>query len=136
MLEKYIEDFDGNKFVRDFAKKHDLTLTQARTFIEKRIPKENYYQTAIKEAITKRFPGAFVAKIAQGPYSYGGIPDLMVIYKGLYFGFEVKRPLLGEVSRIQLQTIAKIQKAGGTAAVVRWPEEAIAIIEQREGKAG
>ena len=63
-------------------------------------------------------------------YSQAGIPDIMMIYCGHYFGFEVKRPVVGVPSKLQEETIRKITAAGGTALFVRWPEEAIQAVEQ------
>lgn len=57
-----------------------------------------------------------------------------MIYKGHYFGFEVKRPVVGIRSKLQEQTVLKIREAGGTAEFVTWPEEAIAEVEKYEQK--
>ena len=89
-------------------------------------------QTKIKEALKKRYPDAFVVKISQGAYSQAGIPDVMFIKDGHYFGFEVKRPVVGIRSKLQEQTARMIQAAGGTAAFVCWPEEAIREVEEYE----
>ena len=105
---------------------------QALAELRKLIKKEGYYQTKIKEALKKRYPDAFVAKISQGAYSQAGIPDVMFIKDGHYFGFEVKRPVVGIRSKLQEQTAKMIQAAGGTAAFVCWPEEAIREVEEYE----
>jgi hypothetical protein len=69
-------------------------------------------------------------------YSEGGIPDVLAVVDGHYFGFEVKRPVVGEPSSLQEQTIRHIRRSGGTAEIVCWPEEAIRTIERwRNGKA-
>ena len=131
MLEKYEKNFDEKRFVDGYmAKKGIKTRKQAIAMLRKEIPRESYYQDKIKKEIKKRFPGAFVRKIAQGAYSEGGTPDIMVIWQVHYFGFEVKRPIIGEPSKLQEATIKAIQHAGGTAAVVCWPEEALKIIER------
>ena len=54
------------------------------------------------------------------------------IKDGHYFGFEVKRPVVGIRSKLQEQTAGMIQAAGGTAAFVCWPEEAIREVEEYE----
>ena len=52
-----------------------------------------------------------------GLYSTAGIPDVIVCYKGLFYGLEVKMP--GKyASDLQSATINKIQAAGGVAGVV------------------
>ena len=122
MLEKYEKNFDENEFVRSFMERKQIsTKKQALAELRKLIKKEGYYQTKIKEALMKRYPDAFVAKISQGAYSQAGIPDVMFIKDGHYFGFEVKRPVVGIRSKLQEQTARMIQAAGGTAAFVCWP---------------
>ena len=64
-----------------------------------------------------------------GPYSRRGIPDICAIIHGRFFALEVKRPDIGRLSNIQAQTIREIQRAGGIAAVVSYPEQALAIIQ-------
>lgn len=133
MLEKYEKDFDENEFMRSFMERKQIsTKKQALAELRKLIKKEGYYQTKIKEALKKRYPDAFVVKISQGAYSEGGIPDVLMIKDGHYFGFEVKRPVVGIRSKLQEQTARMIQAAGGTAAFVCWPEEAIREVEEYE----
>ncbi len=134
MLENYIKDFNPAKFIRDFQISQKTTRTEAMKILRKRIKSESYYQSKIKDALSKRYPDAYIVKVAQGAYSTGGIPDLMMVYEGHYFGFEVKRPIFGEEGKLQKRTIRKIIAAGGTAAFVRWPEEAIEIIEEEKKK--
>ena len=112
MLEKYEKDFDENEFMRSFMERKQIsTKKQALAELRKLIKKEGYYQTKIKEALKKRYPDAFVAKISQGAYSQAGIPDVMFIKDGHYFGFEVKRPVVGIRSKLQEQTARMIQAA-------------------------
>ena len=69
MLEKYEKDFDENEFMRSFMERKQIsTKKQALAELRKLIKKEGYYQTKIKEALKKRYPDAFVAKISQGAY--------------------------------------------------------------------
>ena len=104
MLEKYEKDFDENAFVKSFMERKQITTKRkALSELRKLIKKEGYYQSEIKETLKKKYPDAFVVKISQGAYSEGGIPDVL-----------------------------KIQAAGGTAAFVRWPEEAIREVEEYE----
>lgn len=56
----------------------------------------------------------------------------MMIKEGHYFGFEVKRPVVGVRSKLQEKTIEEIEAAGGTAAFVTWPEQAIEEVERYE----
>lgn len=133
MLERYEKDFDENAFVKSFMERKKITTKQkALSELRKLIKKEGYYQSEIKEALKKKYPDAFVVKISQGAYSEGGIPDVLMIKDGHYFGFEVKRPVVGIRSKLQEETVRKIQDAGGTATFVRWPEEAIMEVEEYE----
>ena len=118
MLEKYEKDFDENEFMRSFMERKQIsTKKQALAELRKLIKKEGYYQTKIKEALKKRYPDAFVAKISQGAYSQAGIPDVMFIKDGHYFGFEVKRPVVGIRSKLQEQTA---RSAGRRKQSERW----------------
>ena len=133
MLERYEKDFDENAFVKSFMERKKITTKQkALSELRKLIKKEGYYQSEIKEALKKKYPDAFVVKISQGAYSEGGIPDVLMIKDGHYFGFEVKRPVVGIRSKLQEEPVRKIQAAGGTATFVRWPEEAIMEVEEYE----
>lgn len=132
LLEKYVENFDEAAFVKEYMKEKKIPRkSDAIKALRRMIREEGYYQTKIMNAIRKEYPRAAVWKNTQGSYSTAGTPDLSVIVGGVFFGFEVKRPVLGEVSKLQLEAIEKIRKAGGSAAVVRWPEEALAMIRER-----
>ncbi len=87
------------------------------------LPKESYYQKRIILWIRQNYPDAFVWKAQVGPYCRRGIPDICCIIGGHFFGFEVKRPEVGRLSKIQEQTILEINQAGGTALVVSYPEQ-------------
>ena len=89
---------------------------------------DSFYQAKIIRWLKEQYPGAFVWKAAAGPYSRGGIPDVCMVLNGHFFGFEVKRPEVGRLSKIQEQTIKEINAAGGIAAVVSYPEQVEKII--------
>ena len=95
------------------------------------IPRENVYQGRIITWLKKEYPRAFVRKDTSGIYSEGGFPDILAIIDGRYYGFEVKRPFIGEPSKLQLRTIERIREAGGRAGIVCFPYEAQRIIEGR-----
>ena len=65
---------------------------------------------------------------AAGPYSRQGIPDITCIINGRYYGFEVKRPFIGVLSKMQEQTIKQIRRAGGRAWVVTSEKEVAEIL--------
>lgn len=131
MLERYEPNFDESSFIKSFMEARGLrTKKEALAILRKEIKKEPYYQDKIKKALKAKYPKAYVVKISQSMYSQAGIPDIMMIYCGHYFGFEVKRPVVGVPSKLQEETIRQITAAGGTAILVRWPEEAIQAVEQ------
>lgn len=129
MLEKYVPDFDSNAFLQELAAEKQVAKKEVLEICRKAVPKEAYFQKKVIDGLKKRFPDAYIAKIAQGMYSQGGIPDVMFIMEGHYFGFEIKRPIFGKISKLQEIVMARIKSSGGTAAVVSWPEEAVMIIE-------
>ncbi len=91
--------------------------------------KESWYQARIIRWLKDNYPDAFVWKAQAGPYCRQGIPDICAIIDGHFFGFEVKRPEVGRLSKIQEQTIKEINAAGGTAAVVSYPAQAMEVIQ-------
>ena len=105
-------------------------MTGKRTNAPAATHKESYYQTRIIRWLKDQYPGAFIWKAAAGPYSQGGIPDICAIIDGHFFGFEVKRPEAGRLSKLQEQAIRKINAAGGTAAVVSYPAQAQEVIDR------
>lgn len=92
--------------------------------------KESWYQARITHWLKGNYPNAFYWKAQAGPYCRQGIPDICAIIDGHFFGFEVKRPEGGRLSKIQEQTIREINNAGGTALVVSYPEQVKEAIEQ------
>lgn len=101
----------------------------AEKYLREHLPKESYYQDKIKKFLEATYPDSFTWKEAAGPYSRQGIPDVSFIKDGRYYGFEVKRPYIGVLSKIQEQTIKRIRAAGGIAEVVTFPEEVRKIVE-------
>lgn len=133
MLERYEGNFDEEIFILSFMESRGIkNKKKAMSELRKLIKSEGYYQGKIKDQLKKKYPGAFVRKIAQGAYSEGGTPDILMVKDGHYFGFEVKRPVVGIRSKLQEETVRLIRAAGGTAEFVTWPEEAIAEVERYE----
>lgn len=110
------------------------TVKEAEKYLRAKLPKESYYQDKIIKFLKDVYPTAFAWKEAAGPYSRQGIPDVSFVKDGQYYGFEVKRPFIGVLSKIQEQTIKRIRAAGGIAEVVCFPEDVRKIIERREHK--
>ncbi len=117
------------KEAKDIPCKTDV---QAEKYLREHLPKESYYQDKIIKHIRKLIPSAFVWKAAAGPYSRRGIPDICAVINGKYYGFEIKRPFIGVLSKIQEQTIKQIHNAGGKAYVVSYPTEVTKILSQED----
>lgn len=123
---------DVIKYLKDTNNIPCKTNTQAEKYLREHLPKESYYQDKIIKHIKKILPLAFVWKAAAGSYSRGGIPDICAVINGRYYGFEVKRPFIGVLSKIQERTIEQIHKAGGKAYVVSYPSDVTKIFKQEE----
>ena len=90
---------------------NNCTREAADKFIREKMPKESYFQKKILDWIKDNAPNAIAWKEAAGPYSRQGIPDITCIINGRYYGFEVKRPFIVVLSKMQEQTIKQIRKA-------------------------
>ena len=98
--------------------------------MENKSRKESWCQARIIKWLRETYPRAFVWKAAAGPYCRQGIPDICAIIDGHFFGFEVKRPGIGKLTKLQEQTIKQINAAGGFAAVVSTPADAKQTIDR------
>lgn len=134
MLEHYEKGWKDRDIIAEVQKERGVTKAQATKWLRDKIPPERYYQKKIMEALKKEYPDAYIVKVSQGAYSIGGIPDIMCIVLGRYFGFEVKRPVFGEVSSLQELAVRKINASGGTAAIVTYPEEAVSVLKWKFGE--
>lgn len=134
MLEHYEKGWKDRDFIAEVQKERGVTKAQATKWLRDKIPAEKYFQKKIMEALKEEYPDAYIVKVSQGAYSIGGIPDIMCIVRGRYFGFEVKRPVFGEVSSLQELAVRKINASGGTAAIVTYPEEAVSVLKWKFGE--
>ena len=126
-------DFEKYKTLDDLKdfimQKKNCSRTEAEKWCKANVPLESYFQTKIIEYLKAKYRCSFVRKISAGAYTQGGTPDILFIYKGRYIGFEVKRPYFGTISKLQLQTMRSIRKAGGVAEVVTYVSEVEKIME-------
>lgn len=90
------------------------------------MPREANTVAAIRRALLDR--GAFVVKLHGGAMQRAGLPDLVVIYRGRTYWFEVKQPG-GRPTPLQAATIDAIRAAGGAAYVVTSVAEALRIVD-------
>lgn len=138
MFEKYNPNLDIDDVIKTVKKQQGFTRkTQVMSYLTHHIPLEKKFQADVIKGIRKAFPTAYVVKISLAHYSTAGIPDVMAIVDGHYFGFEIKRPVLSKIdpdghgaTKLQLETMKQINNAGGTCNVVCYPEEAVEVIKK------
>ena len=101
--------------------------TSATKYMRSRVPEESYYQTKIMESLRRRAEADGlkhkVWKAAQGQFSQGGTSDVLAVIGGVFFAVEAKRPLWGEVTKLQQKFIDDVIDAGGVGCVAIYPED-------------
>lgn len=65
-------------------------------------------------------------------FQINGLPDICGVISGRFYGFEVKRPLIGKLSLIQQARMESIRRAGGVCEVVSYVEDVKKVLA-REG---
>ena len=113
MLEHYEAGWKDRDYIAEVQKERGITKAQAVKWLRERIPPERYFQKKIMDALHEEYPDAYIVKVSQGAYSIGGIPDIMCVVQGRYFGFEVKRPVFGEVSSLRNSHAGRLMLPGG-----------------------
>ena len=110
------------------------TYAEAERWARENVPKEKYYQGKVlaylRDLVKTGALEGYVWKDAAGLYQSAGFPDVSIITGGKYFGFEVKRPLLGKPSALQLKTIEAIRSGGGIVEVVSYVSEVERILRE------
>ena len=92
-------------------------------------------ERAITDTILKwlKREGYWAVKIHGAAYQTAGLPDIIAIDRhGRFVGLEVKRPIIGKVTRLQEKTLQDINLGGGYAVVVRSLEDSFAAIAASE----
>lgn len=92
---------------------------------------------AIKKAVLATYPGSFVQKWHGSAYS-AGMPDLVMIVRGMPIFVEVKAPREGEsdavvlsrVTPLQAETLKKLREAGATAEVAWSVEQVLDVLKR------
>ncbi len=87
---------------------------------------ESIVQTRIINYL-KTVPGLHYFKVAQGPYSRGGVSDIICCYQGQLLAIEVKRPG-GKPTVLQEKFIHDIRAAGGVAIIASSLDEVKATV--------
>lgn len=75
-----------------------------------------------------RAEGWFCFKVHGSETMMAGLPDIICCAEGYFFGLETKNPDGDDATPIQKHIHGKIRAAGGTAQVVRSPEEAVHVV--------
>lgn len=88
---------------------------------------ESIIKSDIKKALAER--GAYFAPVAQGSFGKPGDPDMVVCYRGLFIGIEVKTAA-GSMRPIQKRRMKEIRAAGGVYALPRSVEDAMALLDE------
>lgn len=88
--------------------------------------REATIQKAILRWLRTR-PQSFTVKLAAGPYSVPGLPDVLHLEGGQAYFFEVKAPG-GRATPLQAATLEQLAKAGAVAALVRSVADVKAIL--------
>lgn len=78
---------------------------------------ENKVKGQIKKWLLS-LPGCWFYSATAGPWSVGGIPDLIGVINGRFFAIEVKGPgRVNSATPLQKMRIAQIKGAGGVAFI-------------------
>lgn len=101
--------------------------------------RETPIEKAIRKAIKQKWPNAWILKVVGHPFQKSGVPDLIGVVEGEFFGWEVKDQKPGEskehayarTSPQQRLMKKEINRAGATAVTVLSADEAVAVVEQR-----
>lgn len=94
---------------------------------------EQKIQAKIMEYLKSK--GAYRVKIEAA--SVAGVPDILVCYKAMFIGIEVKKSKSSQPTELQLENINMIRQAGGLADVVSSLPEVdwlLRCVDSRVGK--
>lgn len=108
------------------------SATEAKKVAMRRIPKESYFQGKILRYLNSKPLGLNVEawKVQAGMYQVRGLPDIIAVVGGQFIGFEVKRPLVGEITPLQKAMAERIKAAGGRVYFVSYVSEVEEILKQ------
>ena len=93
-------------------------------------PLEKEIQAAILKYLKGR-PGGFSVKLAAGPYTLPGLPDILHVEGGVPYFIEVKRPG-GKPTKLQAAVMDKLSAAGAVVAVATAVEEVKTLVKGRQ----
>lgn len=95
------------------------------------MPSTNTSEAALQKRIStslKNYSGYWV-RIHGGMYQQGGLPDIIGVYQGFFFGLEVKLPGKEHtLTQRQAHALKQIRDAGGKAKMVTSVDEAMDFV--------
>lgn len=89
---------------------------------------ESRLQQRIQKALKKECGGKWW-KVHGSAFQESGQPDIDGVCGGISFKFEVKLPVEGEPSDIQLETLAEWREQGAIACIVETPAQAVSLVK-------
>ena len=93
--------------------------------------KESGLQQRIKKTLIREVGGKWW-KVHGSAFQEAGQPDLDGVVDGISFKFEVKVPLEGKPSTLQLTTLAEWRDQGSIACIVESPSQAVALVKEAQ----
>lgn len=94
-------------------------------------PKESQLRTKIVKALRER--GGFWAVIHQSGTQIIGLPDIVGVYRGRFYGIEVKRPGKERtLTERQARILNDIRDAKGRSGVVTSVDDALRFLDDPE----
>ncbi|MGN1126492.1 MAG: hypothetical protein ACI4RI_03535 [Ruminococcus sp.] len=131
-----LKDLEQYRTIEELQKALGLSSkAKAIQWVRMHVPKEPYFQKKIIKYLRKTYPTAVVWKQNNGEYSsMNGIPDVGMVKQGQYYGFEVKRPFIGELTSIQKKTMKELQKAGAIVNEVIYVSDVKAVMKHQNAK--
>lgn len=106
-----------------------ISRTEARKQAYREIPLEKFYQGKILDALRAEYPGGRFRKVSQGFASNSGEPDVDGVVDGQFIAVEVKRPLVGKATPLQIKAVRELRQAGGCSMIASYPDEVVAAVE-------
>ena len=131
---KIYENFSTLSELHAHLKAEGITSSYGESvkWARKNIPKESYFQKKILDYLRNLLKTGVILghtwKTAGDLYQSAGFPDVSIVTGKLFFGFEVKRPILGQPSELQKVTAAQLRAGGGVVEFVSYVSEVEAIL--------
>lgn len=96
---------------------------------------ESRLQQRIQKSLRKEVGGKWF-KVHGSAFQEAGQPDIIGTVDGLFFGFEIKLPITGKPSELQLETLSEYRDEGAIACIVETPSQAVALVKAAQAASG